>query len=519
MLIVQLLPQVAQPARHLIVQLAGPPLERPCRLVQLAREVLGRGRALVLLGLQPVAQRLDLLPDEPLDRGEALLHVFAQIARLLRPAVPRDARTCGRSRACGRRTADRAPCRGWRRPPRTCGAARRCSVGRWSSSRLSPSCRASGPLGGDLPGLTCWLDVGTQDRPPWRVAPERGGAWSPCVVSRAEIVLRWKRDRTYSIPARQFASTERRPAPGPARVRNAGRAIEWLWTHLARRLVESDPRYTPRAVRSASRPSAPVAWARSTVPAIPGSGRDVALKVLPDHLAGDVGDAGALRARGARHRRDLAPEHHGHSRARDRRRPAGRGGRAAGRREPARRAWRAGRCPGATRCELVAHVADGLAAAHAKGIIHRDLKPENIFITARRHAEDPRLRPGAHGARPWPLLRRRARLSRPSPAASWARSATWRRSRSAAKPRMRRPTSSRSAARLLEMLTGERPFVRATAADSLAALLNEPAPNLLLLGLDSSRRGSRTWWRTASRRIVPSGSRPRAISRRRCARC
>src|SRR5439155_17681100 len=27
-------------------------------------------------------------------------------------------------------------------------------------------------------------------------------------------------------------------------------------------------------------------------------------------------------------------------------------------------------------------VADGLAAAHAKGIIHRDLKPENIFLTA-----------------------------------------------------------------------------------------------------------------------------------------
>src|SRR5205085_12108981 len=27
-------------------------------------------------------------------------------------------------------------------------------------------------------------------------------------------------------------------------------------------------------------------------------------------------------------------------------------------------------------------IADGLAAAHAKGITHRDLKPENIFLTA-----------------------------------------------------------------------------------------------------------------------------------------
>ncbi len=47
-----------------------------------------------------------------------------------------------------------------------------------------------------------------------------------------------------------------------------------------------------------------------------------------------------------------------------------------------RDALRHGPMPWQRALEICATIADGLAAAHAKGILHRDLKPENIFVTA-----------------------------------------------------------------------------------------------------------------------------------------
>lgn len=52
-----------------------------------------------------------------------------------------------------------------------------------------------------------------------------------------------------------------------------------------------------------------------------------------------------------------------------------------------RRALSAGALPLRKALALASQVAEGLAAAHARGIVHRDLKPENVMVTAAGHAK------------------------------------------------------------------------------------------------------------------------------------
>ncbi len=110
-------------------------------------------------------------------------------------------------------------------------------------------------------------------------------------------------------------------------------------------------------------------------------GRDVALKILPPHLAQHP----SALVRFEREARGLASlSHPGIVSIFDL-------GEEGGLRyivtellsgQTLRQALRQGAMPWRRAAEIGATIAEALAAAHAKGIIHRDLKPENVFITS-----------------------------------------------------------------------------------------------------------------------------------------
>ena len=113
----------------------------------------------------------------------------------------------------------------------------------------------------------------------------------------------------------------------------------------------------------------------------PRLGRDVAIKVLPQHLANDP-DALARFEREARaiaalsHPNILAIYDVGSDRGLTYAVMELLEG------ETLRSRLARGALPWRDAAEIGAAIADGLSTAHAKGIVHRDLKPDNIFLTA-----------------------------------------------------------------------------------------------------------------------------------------
>ena len=136
--------------------------------------------------------------------------------------------------------------------------------------------------------------------------------------------------------------------------------------------------------------------------------------------------------------------------------------------------------------EFGIQIAEGLAAAHDKGIVHRDLKPENIFVTPRRAAQDPGLRSRQAGG---------ARLGRPSPPPPATSAGVVLGTVGYLSPEQASglPADHRSdifsvGAMLFEMVTHRRAFARATAAQTLAAVLEDDPTASIAAGAGPSAR-------------------------------
>jgi serine/threonine protein kinase len=134
-------------------------------------------------------------------------------------------------------------------------------------------------------------------------------------------------------------------------------------------------------------------------------------------------------------------------------------------------------CHEAVRIALA--IAEGLAEAHAKEIVHRDIKPENIFLTTANVVKILDFGLARFGSTPQLDLGATENfVARTEPGVVMGTVSYMSPEQARGQPTDVRSDIFSFGCMLFEMVTGRRPFARATSADTIVAILHESPPAL-----------------------------------------